>query len=52
MVSTQVKTLMALKMATSIESTPKAAASKSEMPATNIWWPQVPKPTKAMPSVE
>ena len=49
-VATQVKTLMAEKMATNIESTPNMPASNSLMPATNMWWPQVQKPTNAMPS--
>src|SRR5262245_33935994 len=51
-VAVQVATLMAEKIATSIESTPKMPASNREMPATNMWCPQVKKPTKAMPSDE
>ena len=48
----QLKTLMAVKMPTNIESTPKTPASKVDWPDVNRWWPQVKKPTKAMPSEE
>src|SRR5690349_20811740 len=51
-VATQVKTLIAENTATNIESAPKIPASSSEMPATNMWWPQVKKPTSAIPSVD
>ncbi len=49
MVPIQLKTLMAVKMPTSMERMPKAPASKVLWPATKRWWPQVKKPTKAMP---
>src|SRR5260370_175790 len=41
---------MAEKRATNIESTPNTLASNSLMPATNMWWPQVPNPPNAIPS--
>jgi len=52
MVPTQLKTLMAVKMPTNIESTPKTPLSKADCPATNMWWPQVKNPTKAIPREE
>src|SRR6266568_2337065 len=51
-VATQLKTLMAVKMPTNIESTPKIPASQGDCPDVKRWWPQVKKPTKAMPSEE
>src|SRR3982074_1190842 len=52
MVPTQLKTLMAVKMPTTSESTPKTPLSNTDCPATNRWCPQVKNPTKAMPSEE
>ena len=49
---TQENTLIAEKMATNIESTPKTPASRTDMPETNMWCPQVTKLMKAMPSDE
>src|SRR5688572_15683793 len=51
-VAVQVTTLMAEKMAVNIDRMPKIPESSGEMPATNMWWPQVRKPTNAMPSEE
>src|SRR5207237_7789067 len=48
----QLKTLMAVKIPTNIESTPKTPLSNTDCPATKRWCPQVKKPTKAMPSDE
>ncbi len=50
MVPTQLKTLMAVKMPTNIESRPKAPPTNTLWPATKRWCPQVKKPTKAIPS--
>ncbi len=47
---TQLKTLIAVKMPTSIEIAPKAPASNALWPEVKRWWPQAKKPTKAMPS--
>src|SRR5262245_130439 len=52
MVATQVKTLMAENRATNMEREPKIPASISLIPATNMWCPQVKKPTTAMPIEE
>ncbi len=43
---------MAEKMATNIDMMPKTPASNVDIPETNMWWPQVRNPTKAIPSVE
>ena len=51
-VATQVNTLIAEKIATNIDRMPKMPASSSDMPDTNMWWPQVRKPTNAIPSAE
>ena len=48
-VPTQLKTLMAVKTPTNIERMPNAPALKVLWPATNMWWPQVKNPTKAIP---
>ena len=44
--------LIAVKIPTSIESTPNTPASKVDCPERNMWWPQTKKPTTAIPSVE
>src|ERR671938_451059 len=49
MVPIQLNTLMAVKIPTNIESSPKAPPKKELCPATNKWCPQVKKPTKAIP---
>src|ERR1700751_4526548 len=51
-VAVQVNTLMAEKMATNIDRIPNTPAWYVDMPATNMWWPQVRNPTNAIPSVE
>ena len=52
-VATQLKTLMAVKTPTNIESDAEhAGVERSTGPTTNMWWPQVKKPTNAMPSDE
>jgi len=48
-VPTQLKTLMAVKMPTNIESSPKAPPTNVLCPVTNKWCPQVKNPTKAIP---
>src|SRR2546423_12867776 len=44
-------TLIAEKIATNIDSAPNRPTSNVDMPATNMWWPHVRKPTSAMPAV-
>src|SRR5262249_25368156 len=51
-VHTQLNTLIAENTATSIERIPNAPASYALIPETNMWCPQVRKPTNAIPSDE
>src|SRR5690242_4912891 len=50
-VEVHAKTLIAEKIATIIDRIPNRPASNVEMPATNMWWPHVRNPTRAMPMV-
>src|SRR5678816_3013567 len=48
-VEVHVNTLIAEKIAVNIDRNPNAPTSNVDIPATNMWWPQVKKPMNAMP---
>src|SRR4051812_8006737 len=49
-VAVHVNTLIAEKIATNIDRIPNAPTSNSDIPATNMWCPQLRNPMNAMPS--